>query len=92
MRIDAYTQTLLTIIALCLMWLCVRDTSLLSAAHAQPAAQEVKIVGIKLGPKSQLLPISVREILVEDPYAPPSSPRSVRWIPIGGTATFEKTP
>jgi hypothetical protein len=92
MRMDAYTKTLLTIIALCLMWLCVRDTSLLSTAHARPAVQEVKIVGIDLGNKMHLLPISLREILVEDPDAPPSQPRTIRWVPIGGTATYEKTP
>ena len=55
MRIDAYTKTLLTIIALCLTWLCVRDTSLLSDAHAQPAVQEMKIVGIELGKGSLAL-------------------------------------
>jgi hypothetical protein len=89
MRIDAYTQTLLTIIALCLMWLCVRDTSLLSAAHAQPAVQEVKIVGIDLGNGVNKLPISLQEIYVPNPYQ--GSPW-LRAVPIGGTVTCKETP
>jgi hypothetical protein len=89
MRIDAYTKTLLTIIALGLMWLCVRATSLLADAHAQPAVQAVKIVGIELGEGVNKLPISLQEIYVPNPY---SGETWVRAVPIGGTVTCKETP
>jgi hypothetical protein len=91
MKIDAYTKTILTIIALGLMWLCVRDTPLLSHAQAQAPVQEVKIVGISLGREPAMLPVSLQEILVKDPYDPQFR-SSVRWVPIGGTVRCEKTP
>jgi hypothetical protein len=85
MRIDAYTKTMLTIIALCLMWICVRDLPLLSNAQAQSSAQEVKIVGVDIGGE-QMLPIALRQIYVKNPFdAQLSLP--VDWVPIGGKVT-----
>lgn len=47
MKIDIYTKTVLTIIALCLVWLCMRD-SFISQPVQAAAAQDVKIVGIEI--------------------------------------------
>jgi hypothetical protein len=59
MRIDLYTRTVLTAIAVCLLWLCVILTPAGTAVSAQattggsaqtpasPPVQEVMIVGIK---------------------------------------------
>ena len=35
MRVDLYTKTVLTVIAACLIWLCVRNTAVAPVAHAQ---------------------------------------------------------
>jgi len=43
MKIDHYTRVLLTVIALCLVWICLRDVG---TAHAAPDAVDVRIVGI----------------------------------------------
>jgi hypothetical protein len=46
MRVDAYTKAVLTIIAACLLWMCVAGTVLTPvAAQAQREPQEVIIVG-----------------------------------------------
>lgn len=82
MRIDTYTKTMLTIIALCLLWICVRDLPLLSNAQAQSSVQEVKIVGIDIS-GGQMLPIALRQIYVKNPFDTQSS-LPVDWIPIGG--------
>ena len=50
---DRYMRVVLTVIAVCLVWLCIRDTRLFPAAQAQPApnpgAQPVAIVRIDTG-------------------------------------------
>jgi hypothetical protein len=46
MSIDLYTKTILTIIAVSLVWLCARDIGSVPVVNAQ-AAQRVEIVGIK---------------------------------------------
>ena len=43
MNIDHDTRVVLTVIALCLVWICVRD---IGAAHAAAEAVDVRIVGI----------------------------------------------
>lgn len=51
MKIDSYTKTVLTVIAACLVWLCVKSTGETVVAQAQPAlwsplpAQPVVVVG-----------------------------------------------
>lgn len=35
MRVDLYTKSVLTVIAICLVWLCVRNASVASVAYAQ---------------------------------------------------------
>jgi hypothetical protein len=49
MRVDLYTKSVLTIIAICLVWLCVRNASVASVAQAQGDAsgayQQVVIGG-----------------------------------------------
>ena len=85
MTIDAYTKTILTIIALCLMWICVRDVPLLSAADPPLSTpgpiQAVKIVGVEI--EGLGLPVSLVGINVANPESALGS--KVRWVPIGGT-------
>ena len=39
MKLDLYTKTLLTIIALCLIWICVKDVQFVSSTHASASAE-----------------------------------------------------
>ena len=46
MRVDLYTKTLLTVIALCLVWIALGGPSLLPAVQAQGTnVQNVRVVG-----------------------------------------------
>ena len=45
MSIDRYTKTVLTVIALCLVWLSLGGPSLLPVVGAQQGATEVVIIG-----------------------------------------------
>ncbi len=45
MKADMYTKLILTIIAGCLVWICMRDVPFITRAHAQPAVTQVQIVG-----------------------------------------------
>src|SRR5215211_3781247 len=59
MKIDVYTKAVLTIIALCLIWISVRDLPLAKTVNAQfgPSGQSVVITGWNLpGP----IPVAVR--------------------------------
>jgi hypothetical protein len=48
MRSDAYLKAVLTVIAVCLVWICVRDVTLVKPAHAQVSGPlDVNIVGAK---------------------------------------------
>jgi hypothetical protein len=54
MVIDRYTKLVLTIIALCLVWLCVRDSSVVRTVRAGSKSfsddvMRVRIVGIEEG-------------------------------------------
>jgi hypothetical protein len=44
MNIDPYTRLVLTVIACCLLWICVREVGV---ANAAPEAVDVRIVGIE---------------------------------------------
>lgn len=46
MRVDLYTKIVLTTIACCLVWLCVRDVAFITPAHAQMHSQSVFIAGV----------------------------------------------
>ena len=53
MKVDRYTKFILTVIALCLMWICARDAFgwqvvQASAASSATPAQEVVITGVKI--------------------------------------------
>jgi len=48
MKFDTYTKTVLTIIALCLVWLCVRDVNFTPTAQAKAAAEWRELVGYRL--------------------------------------------
>jgi hypothetical protein len=53
MRIDVYTKTVLTVIAVCLVWIALGGSSLLSAAQAQgTSVQNVRVVGWQTGSSS----------------------------------------
>ena len=52
MRLDLYTKFVLTVIAACLVWLCLRDVALVSSVQAAPpqyGTQDVRITAIRLG-------------------------------------------
>jgi hypothetical protein len=53
MKADLYTKVMLTIIAVCLAWLCMGGPSLMTAAQAQSSPTEVVIVGWKEGAKER---------------------------------------
>lgn len=45
MRVDGYTKAILTIIALCLVWMCIRGTAVTPLSAQGP--QEVVLVGVR---------------------------------------------
>ncbi len=45
MRIDLYTKFVLTVIALCLLWMSLGGTALLPTVQAQPGYERVLIAG-----------------------------------------------
>ena len=49
MKADLYTKAMLTIIAVCLVWLCLGGPSLMTPAQAQSSPTQVVIVGWKEG-------------------------------------------
>ena len=49
MRIDFYTRAVLTVIALCLMWIAIGGPSLLPVVEAQQGTTRVVIVGYERG-------------------------------------------
>lgn len=58
MKIDIYTKTVLSIIAICLVWICVRDVTISRSAQAN-APQPVVVTGYAQGVKT---PVVIREI------------------------------
>ena len=70
MKADTYAKTVLTVIAICLIWICVRDFAVPVTAQRQNLGeQRVIIVGIDVGSKT--LPVSLDKINIEDPTQPP---------------------
>jgi hypothetical protein len=59
MRVDNYTRAVLTVIALCLVYLCARDTA--PSVRAQEAPTRVVITGVALehGATRNILPVGV---------------------------------
>jgi len=50
MRVDLYTKTVLTVIAVCLVWLCARDLFFPARVHAgAQTTTDVVITGIRYG-------------------------------------------
>ena len=72
MKIDLYTKAVLTIIAVCLIWISVRDINFSRPAEAAPAASssqhtpplKVVIVGVEnpMGGQSPPLPVAIQSI------------------------------
>ncbi len=67
MKADKYTKFILTIIALCLVWICARDVLSSQVTQAAPApAQEIVITGVKIplrdGSGAQLTDINGKPI------------------------------
>jgi len=70
MKKDKYLKFILTIIAICLIWICVRDIRISSQAlHAMNGSlgvQDVRIVGVKIGiggtALSQPIPVEIRNL------------------------------
>src|SRR5262245_19301639 len=48
MKLDTYTKAVLTIIALCLIWISVRDVNFAAPAHANTVAESREILGFRL--------------------------------------------
>jgi hypothetical protein len=48
MKLDTYSKAVLTIIALCLIWICVRDVNLIPSATANTPAEYREILGFRL--------------------------------------------
>lgn len=59
MNVDRYTKTVLTVIAIALVWLCVRDV-LPIPLHARPEQQAVTITGI-----DTMNPLAVKIVAIE---------------------------
>jgi hypothetical protein len=55
---DRYTKTLLTIIAVSLMWIAFKDSQIISNAMASSGTVEVKIVGMDVS-RYQALPVKI---------------------------------
>lgn len=67
MPTDRYTKTVLTVIALCLVWICLRDLELAPVAVAQVRDRggevvKVQIVSIDEAPSLNWEPLPVRVI------------------------------
>jgi hypothetical protein len=78
MRVDLYTKIVLTVIAGCLMWMCVQGVPPASL-QAQTAVQPVVITGLEKGVRG--LPVQ----LVTDAGAPLATAEGVR-VTIGNRA------
>jgi hypothetical protein len=52
MKIDAYTKTVLTIIAICLVWICVKDVTRSAQANAP---QPVIVTGVASGAETSVV-------------------------------------
>ena len=75
MKKDVYLNVILTVIALCLVWICIRDISLgppklhANASGTSFGTQDVRIVGVKI-PIYQMtdsLPVKVEGIDIDFP-------------------------
>jgi hypothetical protein len=88
MRLDTYLRVVLTIIALCLLWQCVRDFS--TPAFAQREAQRVLIVGVE---GQNFLPVSIAKIDVPDASGlltgTKSLPITITKVALDGPLTVE---
>lgn len=65
MKPDRYTKALLTIIAACLVWICLRDISLVRTVYALPYDRgdqvlKVQIVSIDEAPNLAWEPLPIR--------------------------------
>jgi hypothetical protein len=62
MQSDRYLRVVLTVIAVCLVWICARDVALVKTATASNSVMDVNIAelgGLEVF-KSQGLPVSVK--------------------------------
>ncbi len=48
MQVDRFTKSVLTVIALCLVWICLRDVPVTSAAHAAPSDRGEEVVKVQI--------------------------------------------
>jgi len=59
MQSDRYLRVVLTVIAVCLVWICLRDVAVVKPAHAS-GTMDVRIVGVKIMPSGRTsLPVHV---------------------------------
>lgn len=60
---DRYTQLVLTIIAVALVWIAVKDVEIVDEAMASTGVVEVKVVEMRL-PQYQPIPVKVQGNLI----------------------------
>ena len=56
---DRYTKAVLTIIAVCLVWISLKDTQIISEALASTGVVEVKVVSMNLN-QYQPIPVEIK--------------------------------
>ena len=59
MQSDRYLRVVLTVIAVCLVWICLRDVAVVKPAHAAET-MDVRIIAVGANAVSGALPVSVR--------------------------------
>jgi cobalamin biosynthesis protein CbiD len=91
MRIDLYTKTVLTVIAVCLVWMCINGATPVAWAQADKAQPSRVILvneegvplftsdGLRVNVGTEALPVSVRNTV---PVAVRSLQRVGRWDPL----------
>jgi photosystem II stability/assembly factor-like uncharacterized protein len=48
MKLDLYIKTLLTVIALCLIWICVKDAPSIASANAKESVAPTEVIAFQL--------------------------------------------
>lgn len=80
MKIDAYTKTVLTVIAACLVWMCVNGATPTTHAQAKPAGPAAVVLVDPRGVPLTHLPVTI--LNPELSVAVQSIQRGAVWDPI----------
>ncbi len=79
MKLDLYSKLVLTVIAGCLLWICIKDAALATPVNAQ-SVQNVRLVGFD---SNQSLPVTIDGIS-QGTYSVDYAPYTLRrpWSPL----------